>query len=51
MWGLKKSDGPEPEITPEHGFLLVLTALAFWCWLNFACPWMGTAHTFPLVKR
>jgi hypothetical protein len=38
MWPLKQSDGPEPEITPEHGFALVLTMLAFWMWLNFFCP-------------
>lgn len=41
MWPLKKSDGPEPEISPEQAFGAGLLLIVFWWVLQLACPWMG----------
>jgi len=41
---LKKSGGPEPQITPEAAFAAALLTIGFWWFLQLACPWWGTPH-------
>jgi hypothetical protein len=50
MWPLNKADGPEPEITPEMALSWAVLVIGFWWMLNFFCPWMGTARTFPFIR-